>query len=155
MLDSSKVMGKWGKAYLPTWLIALRYSSLTSWKIIVSNMIPVTHHGKSRLKRKQSENQRSWKRLVGGCSCGAWADPQQAPPADFRKTIVWGVYSFAWIIAKRLDKQIKNDRPPVDRIIENPDCGYSYYTKAEPDCGFSGDQGEPKCTHALNHYVRN
>ena len=55
MLDSSKVMGKWGKAYLPTWLIALRYSSVTSWKTIVSNMIPVTHYGKSRLKKKQLE----------------------------------------------------------------------------------------------------
>lgn len=132
MPDSSKAMGKWGKAYLPTWLIALRYSSVTSWKIIVSNMIPVTHQGKSRLKEKQSENQRSWKLLVGGCTCGAWADPQQAPPTDFRKTIVQGVYSFSWIIAKKLDKQIKDDRPPYNRIIENPCCVYSYQTRAEP-----------------------
>ena len=97
----------------------------------------------------------SWKILVGGCSCGTWADPQQAPPTDFRKTIVQGVYSFAWIIAKRLDKQIKNDRPPVDRIIKNPDCGYSYYTKAEPACGFSGDKGKSQCTHALNQEDKN
>jgi hypothetical protein len=155
MPDSSKVMGKWGKAYLPTWLITLRYSSVTSWKTIVSNMIPVTHHGKSRLKRKQSENQRSWKSSVGGCGTVVWADPPQAPPTDFRKTIVQGVYSFSWIIAKKLDKQIKNDRPPYNRIIENPNCAYSYYTKAEPACGFSGDQGKPQCTHALNHYARN
>lgn len=157
MLDSSKVMGKWGRAYLPTWLIALRYSSVTSWKTIVSNMIPVTHHGKSRLK-KQQHRHHSWKAVPGGClrSASEWEDPPQGPPTDYPSTEqLGGAYSFSWIIAKKLDKQIKNDRPPYNRIIQNPDCGYSYYTKAEPACGFSGDKGKPKCTHALNQEDKN
>lgn len=88
--------------------------------------------------------------LIGCFRCASeWEDPPQGPPTDFRKTIVQGVYSFSWIVSKRLDKQIKNDRPPYNRIIENPDCAYSYQTRAEPDCAFSGDKGEPKCTRAL------
>ena len=157
MLDSSKVMGKWGKAYLPTWLIALRYSSVTSWKTIVSNMIPVTHYGKSRLKKKQSENKKSWKRLVGGCTCGPseWADPQQAPPFIDMRELSNFVYDWSFIILHKL-KLVTTSLAAKERVkVENPDCGYSYYTKAEPACGFSGDKGKPQCTHALNQEDKN
>lgn len=71
-------MGKWGKAYLPTWLIDLRYSGSVWAKYSVYTLC-----GKYSLKKNQSQNQKSWKRLIGGCTCGIWADPQQAPPLNF------------------------------------------------------------------------
>ena len=145
MSTSQKNMKYWGSTFLPSWLVDIRYSAIM-WAAYCAN----SRAGKSRLKTQQHRHH-SWKTVPGGCfrSTSEWEDPPQGPPTDFRKTIVQGVFSFSWIVSKRLDKQIKNDRPPVDRIIENPDCAYSYQTRAEPDCGFSGDQGELQCTHAL------
>lgn len=156
MSTLQKNMKYWGSTFLPTWVIDLRYSAITPWVKLLGKLggLPSSHLGKSRFKEYQFCH-RSWKASVGGCGTVVWADPPQGPPTDFRKTIVQGVYSFSWIVSKRLDKQIKNDRPLVDRIIENPESGYSYYTKAEPACGFSGDKGKPKCTHALNQYAKN
>ncbi len=150
MSTLQKNMKYWGSTFLPSWVIDLQYSAITTWKLIHDGGVPSSHLGKSRLKTQQHRHH-SWKTVPGGCfrSTSEWEDPPQGPPTDFRKTIVQGVFSFSWIVSKRLDKQIKDDRPPVDRIIENPDCAYSYQTRAEPDCGFSGDQGELQCTHAL------
>ena len=150
MSTLQKNMKYWGSTFLPSWVIDLRYSAITTWKLLHDGGLPSGHLGKSRLKKYQFRHH-SWKAAVGGCKCSTceWADPPQGPPTDFRKTIVQGVYSFSWIVSKRLDKQIKNDRPPVDRVIENPDWAYSYQTRAEPECGFSGDKGELQCTHAL------
>jgi hypothetical protein len=150
MSTLQKNMKYWGGTFLPSWVIDLQYSAITPWRKLLGKLggLPARHLGKSRLKRQQHHHH-SWKASVGGCGTVVWADPPQGPPTDFRKTIAQGVYSFSWIVSKRLDKQIKNDRPPVDRIIENPDCAYSYQTRAEPECGFSGDQGELQCTHAL------
>lgn len=138
MYTSQKNMKYWGSTFLPSWVIDLQYSAITTWKLIHDGGVPSSHLGKSRLKKYQFRHH-SWKASVGGCGTVVWADPSQGPPTDFRKTIVQGVYSFAWIIAKKLDKQIKDDRPPYNRIIENPDRTYSYQTRAEPECGFSGD----------------
>lgn len=141
----SKWMGKWHKAFLPTWVISLKRTSVC-WA--------ADHREYAITAQGYTWSQSS--SYSGGCACCAqdWQDPPQAPPADYpSEEQLGGAYSFSWIIAKKLDKQIKNDRPPYNRIIENPESGYGYYTKAEPACGFSGDKGEPKCTHALNHYV--
>jgi hypothetical protein len=75
-------MGYWEDAFLPLWVECLGYSSKTKWVKILGKLggLPSSHLGKSRLKYKQSENQRSWKRSVGGCGAITWADPQQAPP---------------------------------------------------------------------------
>ena len=138
-------MKYWGGTFLPSWLVDMRYSAII-WAAYCAN----SRAGKSRLKKYQHRHH-SWKAVPGGCfRCASeWEDPPQGPPTDFRETIVQGVYSFSWIIAKRLDKQIKDDRPPVDRVIENPYRAYNYYKKVERPSGFSGDQGELKCTHAL------
>ena len=68
----------WRKAFLPEWVQRIGYSSTTSVPFLLGKHggIPVSHLGKSRLKKKQSENKKSWKILVGGCTCGTWADPQ-------------------------------------------------------------------------------
>ena len=155
MSTLQKNMKYWGGTFLPSWIIDLRYSAITPWGKLLGKLggLPSSHMGKSRLKKYQ-HRQHSWKASVGGCGAVVWADPPQGPPTDFRETIVLGVYSFSRIIAKRLDKQIKDDRPPVDRVIENPGCAYSYQTRAEPECGFSGDKGELQCTHALNQFAK-
>lgn len=73
---------KWKEAFVPEWVYRLDYSSKTKWVKLLGKLggLPISHLGKSRLKKKQSENQRSWKRSVGGCGAITWADPQQAPP---------------------------------------------------------------------------
>lgn len=152
-------MKYWGSTFLPSWVIDLRYSAITPWVKLLGKLggLPSSHLGKSRLKKYQFRHH-SWKAVPGGCfRCASeWEDPPQGPPKDYPSTEqLGGRYSFSWIITKRLDKQIKNDRPPFERIIENPDCAYSYQTKAEPECGFSGDKGELQCTHALNQFVKN
>ena len=135
--------------YLPNWLEVVDATSLYTWRglcLTAFSQFFRIRDGKFTLVD------------YGGCACCAqdWPDPPQAPPADYPSgEQLGGAFSFSWIIAKKLDRQIKNDRPPYDRIIENPESGYGYYTKAEPECGFSGDKGKPQCTHALNHYVKN
>ena len=135
--------------YMPNWLEAVDATSLYTWRGLCLTSFSQFFRIRDRAFTLVSH---------GGCACCAQdgADPPQAPPADYpSEEQLGGAFSFSWIIAKKLDKQIKNDRPPYNRIIENPDCSYSYQTRAEPDCGFSGDKGKPQCTHALNHYVKN
>ena len=159
MSTLQKDMKYWGGAFLPSWVVNLRYSAITPWVKLLGKLggLPSSHLGKSRLKKYQFRHH-SWKAVPGGCfrCTNEWEDPPQGPPTDYPSTEqLGGAYSFSWIIAKKLDKQIKNDRQLVDRIIENPDCAYSCQTRAGPECGFSGDKGKSQCTHALNHYARN
>ena len=130
-------MKHWGGTFLPSWVIDLRYSAITPWVKMIGKLggLPASRLGKSRLKKYQFRHH-SWKAVPGGClRCASeWEDPPQGPPTDYpSEEQLGGAYSFSWIITKRLDKKIKNDRPPVDRIIENPEQGYSYYKKAEPE----------------------
>lgn len=75
----------WDGVFLPTWVVTLRYTSVTLWCRLVGGGLglPVTHMGKSRLKTRQFENKSSWKLATGGCSglVSDWSDPPVGPPS--------------------------------------------------------------------------
>lgn len=86
----SSSMIYWRKAFLPKWIKRIDYSSKTKWARLLGKLggIPVSHMGKSRLKRDQ-KHKLSFKIATGGCSVGVWPDLPVGPPyALFNKKIV-------------------------------------------------------------------
>ena len=122
---SPKGFAYWHRAFLPAWVQEIDYSSLTKWKSLLGGFLPWSHLGKSKLKTRQFENQKSWKAFVGGCASVVWADPSQGPPLHWKtrfrnKPPLEGAFSFTWIITKKLHKPVNAVRLPVEMNTLEP-----------------------------------
>jgi len=78
-----KEMAKWGRAFLPIWIVLIKYTSITVWKKLLGKLggLPSSHLGKSKIKYFQPRTP-SFKLPTGGCANRSpdWPDPPQGPP---------------------------------------------------------------------------
>ena len=131
----------WRKAFLPTWVLKIGYSSKTDVPFLLGKYggVPVSHMGKSRLKFFKTANA-SFKVATNGSTFGTWADPQQAPPFIGKSELGNIVYDWTFIMLHRLKFVRQEFVDKKKNTVRNPDCGYRWMTTSEPADGFSGDK---------------